>query len=681
MRHSLKYRVAIATAVVVTLIVLVRALFAQYYAFEGLRELRQSQQDALVRMVAEQLDEKFEARAADLRRLATQLQPMLGEPPAAMKRFAAQAVSMPQNFNAVFMVWPDGEMAFSTAVPDGQRIHLADRDYFREVVDGSAFAVSDLLRGKLSTSPAVAMAVPLRAPDGRLLAVVGGALNLAQSNFLGQLPRSRVGLSGSYCLVSSGENPRYAMHADAGKVMAPARPVGDNCGLDAPRSAWEAMSPSQPIVARYLLETNGWEVVSALPAREAYAPMLKVRRKTILTAGFSLVLAALLMWLVIQRLLAPLELLHRVVGQVPKDPAALAALPTGRNDEIGELAATFGTVMQQLAEREAALCAAKDQAAESEKRIEAIANHVPGFISFIDLNERYVFVNEAYARRFALPAAQIVGLTLRELWGTPTYVALQPHLAQAYLGTSVTFSLEGPDGGECMEVTYQPAWNDAGDTVQGLYMFARNVTTERQRIRSLEAQTLTDHLTRLLNRKGFDRCLAETMARTGATGRGAALMLVDVDDFKTINDSYGHAVGDQLLAAFGARLSACVRASDGVARIGGDEFGIVLDDSANTASLERIAQAIVQAARRPHFIEGHAIVATASIGFAVHDPRGGQTANELFMRADMALYEAKRAGKARYAAALPASPAHLAQPPQPAAPVAPAPAATSPTAV
>ncbi|WP_420991436.1 diguanylate cyclase domain-containing protein [Cupriavidus sp. 30B13] len=657
MRHSLKYRVAIATAVVVTLIVLARALFAQYYAFQGLRDLRQTQQDTLVKMVAEQLDEKFETRAVDLRRLANQLQPMLGQPPAAMKRFAAQAVSMPQSFNAVFLAWPDGDMAFSTAVPDGQRIHLADRDYFREVIGGAGFAVSDLLRGRMSDSPGVVMAVPLRTPDGKLLAVVGGALNFSESNFLGQLAHSRVGLTGSYCLVSSGDNPRYAMHADAWKVMAQARALGDSCGVEAPRSAWEAMNPSQPIVARYLLETTGWEVVSVLPAREAYAPLIEARSKTMLSAGFSLVLAALLMWLVIRRMLAPLELLHRVVGQVPKDPAALAALPTGRNDEIGELATTFSTVMQQLSEREAALSAAKDQAAESEKRIEAIANHVPDFVSFIDTSERYVFVNEAYARRFDLPVRQIVGLTVRELWGTPTYVAWQPYLAQAYLGASVTFSLEGPDGGECMEVTYQPAWNDAGDAVQGLYMFARNVTTERQKIRSLEAQTLTDHLTRLLNRKGFDRCLAETMARAGAAGRNAALMLVDVDDFKTINDSYGHAVGDQLLAAFGERLSACVRASDSVARIGGDEFGIVLDDAASPASLERIAQAIVHAARRPHFIEGHTIVATASVGMAVHCPRDGQTANELFMRADMALYEAKRGGKARYTPAASNTPA------------------------
>lgn len=648
MRHSLKYRVALATAVVVTFIILARALFAQYYAFQSLKALRQAQQETLVKLVAEQLDEKFESRANALRRLARQLAPMLGRSPAEMKHFAAQAVSIPETLNAVFLAWPDGNMAFSTAVPAGQRIHLSDRDYFREVIRGSEFAVSDLLRGRMSDSPGVVLAVPLHGPDGKLLAVVGGVLNFTESNFLGQLAHSRVGLTGSYCLVSTGANPRYAMHPDPSKVMTPAKALGETCGLEVPRSDWEVLRPTQPVVARYLLESNGWEVVSVLPASEAYAPIIDARRKTIMAAGLSLVMAALMMWVAIRRMLAPLELLHRVVGEVPKDPAALASLPTGRNDEIGELATTFGAVMRQLSEREAALSAAKDRAAESEKRIEAIANHVPDFISFIDMNERYIFVNEAYAQRFGLPVRQIVGLTVRELWGTPAYMASKPYLEQAYQGTSVTFSLEGKDGAEYVEITYQPAWNDGQDTVQGLYMFARNVTIERQKLRSLEAQTLTDHLTGLLNRKGFDRRMAEAMTRASANHINAALLLVDVDDFKAINDTYGHAVGDRLLAAFGERLTACVRTGDAVARIGGDEFGIVLDDAFSTATLERIAQAIVQAATRAHFIDGHTIVATASVGIAIHYPDDGQTTNELFMRADMALYEAKRGGKARY---------------------------------
>ncbi len=130
-------------------------------------------------------------------------------------------------------------------------------------------------------------------------------------------------------------------------------------------------------------------------------------------------------------------------------------------------------------------------------------------------------------------------------------------------------------------------------------MFARDVTGERQKLRSLEAQTLSDHLTGLLNRKGFDRRLNETMARADAGGHRAALLLVDLDDFKAVNDTYGHPVGDRLLVSFAERLATCVRKGDAVARIGGDEFAIILDNVSNPATVERIAQTVVQAALRP----------------------------------------------------------------------------------
>ncbi len=84
-----------------------------------------------------------------------------------------------------------------------------------------------------------------------LRAVVGGVLNLSASNFLRELAHSRVGVTGYYCLVSSGANPRYALHPEADHVLAPARAIGETCGAEQPESEWEALWPTQPIVSRY----------------------------------------------------------------------------------------------------------------------------------------------------------------------------------------------------------------------------------------------------------------------------------------------------------------------------------------------------------------------------------------------------------------------------------------------
>ena len=639
---------AIAAATVVTLVFVVRVGFSQVYAYTRLKEVVQAQQDTLVKLVADQLDEKLESRAVVLRRLARALAPVLDRPSAQLRKLAADTVDMPEHFNATFLAAPDGTVVFSTAVPEGIKMNVGDRAYFKNIVAGADFAVSDLLQGKHSSAPGVILAVPLRDSHGQLRGVVGGVLNLSADNFLRELARHRVGVTGFYCLVSAGPTPRYAMHPDASKVLAPALAVGEACGAEAPESDLESVWPEQPVVARYLLDSNGWEVISVLPAAEAYAPLVEVRQRAVVLGFLTLLAAALLMWAVIRRLLAPLEQLHRTVRRLCEQPTAVADLPVHRDDEIGELAGAFSDVMTQLIERETALKAANDNAAASEKRLEAIANHVPDLVAFVDADERFVFVNQAYARHFGLPADQITGLSLRELWGTPEYVANKPYLDHACAGESVTYARENAEV-QTWEMTFQPAWNETQDTVTGLHMFARDVTGERQKLRSLEAQTLSDHLTGLLNRKGFDRRLQETMARADAGGYRAGLLLVDLDDFKAVNDTYGHPIGDQLLVAFAERLRACVRAGDAVARIGGDEFAIVLDNIANPTSVERIAHTVVHAAMRPFDIDGHRLVCTASVGSALHRPDQHTSVSELFMRADMALYDAKRHGKACYA--------------------------------
>jgi len=158
----------------------------------------------------------------------------------------------------------------------------------------------------------------------------------------------------------------------------------------------------------------------------------------------------------------------------------------------------------------------------------------------------------------------------------------------------------------------------------------------------------SDHLTGLLNRKGLDKRMASALSRRGPNKRKLALFLIDLDGFKAVNDTFGHAGGDMLLKAFAARVQSVVRVTDAVARFGGDEFAVIAHGISSLAVAERIAQAIVSTASEPYFIDGHPVSCSASVGIVMRHVCGRVTQRDLFHQADAALYAAKRIGKNQY---------------------------------
>ncbi|MCZ6896085.1 MAG: EAL domain-containing protein [Gammaproteobacteria bacterium] len=172
--------------------------------------------------------------------------------------------------------------------------------------------------------------------------------------------------------------------------------------------------------------------------------------------------------------------------------------------------------------------------------------------------------------------------------------------------------------------------------------------TERHRLRAeLERLAKYDALTGLASRVLFQDFLDGAMARADRGKRPLALLFLDLDHFKYINDTFGHVTGDALLAAVAQRLKTCVRTGDLVARLGGDEFAIILDDIGTTDNAARVARNIVEALKQPCEIAGHEIHAQTSIGIALY-PNGVSDSAELIKAADTAMYEAKRQGRNTY---------------------------------
>ncbi len=161
-----------------------------------------------------------------------------------------------------------------------------------------------------------------------------------------------------------------------------------------------------------------------------------------------------------------------------------------------------------------------------------------------------------------------------------------------------------------------------------------------------ERKAYHDALTGLPNRTYFTRRLEEALARSAPSQPSFAVLFIDLDGFKIVNDSLGHGAGDRLLVETAHRLSTCVREHDVVARLGGDEFTILLREINDTDDAVRVAEGIIDALQTPFLVDGHEFVVTPSIGLVMGNQ--GRSVDELLRYADIAMYQAKRAGKACY---------------------------------
>ncbi len=173
---------------------------------------------------------------------------------------------------------------------------------------------------------------------------------------------------------------------------------------------------------------------------------------------------------------------------------------------------------------------------------------------------------------------------------------------------------------------------------------------ERARLeRRLAHQAFHDALTGLPNRAHFREHLDGALARATRHGDVVAVLFLDLDGFKDVNDSLGHDAGDRLLVAVAGRLRACLRPEDTAARLGGDEFTVLLDGAVDVCGAILVAERLAQALRAPFMLAGREVFVTASIGVVVNTPATGyQSPDELLRDADSAMYRAKGAGKARY---------------------------------
>jgi diguanylate cyclase (GGDEF)-like protein/PAS domain S-box-containing protein len=286
--------------------------------------------------------------------------------------------------------------------------------------------------------------------------------------------------------------------------------------------------------------------------------------------------------------------------------------------------------------------------AANERLLRAVTDNLPVMISYIDSAQRLRFINETINTWMGVDIEAAIGRPLREVLGDREFEPRREHLERALAGERVEFELESDAKGvhRNMQTIYVPDVRPDG-SVAGVYGMSTDVSALKRVERQLQALARFDALTGLPNRHQFNERLDDALARAARTGDCLAVMFLDVDHFKSINDSLGHAMGDAVLREFGRRLQDAVRSTDCVARLAGDEFVIILEGLRGEAEPQFVARKILAQIGHVFDIDGRHLSVSTSVGIAVHR-QGVISGSDLLARADKALYEAKAAGRNTY---------------------------------
>lgn len=284
---------------------------------------------------------------------------------------------------------------------------------------------------------------------------------------------------------------------------------------------------------------------------------------------------------------------------------------------------------------------------QSEARFGSLIQHASDVVTVIDKGGDVTFQSPSVKKVLGYDSEELIGQPLSEVIHEDDWVSVH-----AILDEMTSVSSHEPATVLCRWRHKDGSWREVeatvtnlleDPTVAGMVLNGRDVTEQAELQAQLAHQAFHDPLTDLANRTLFRDRVEHTLDRRTAKDRPVAVLFVDIDDFKTVNDSLGHSAGDELLVELSKRIRGCLRAGDTPARLGGDEFAILLEDSTDA---EAVATRIGEALVAPFVLQVKEVFVTASIGVSVSEVGQGG-ADELLRNADAAMYSAKSRGKAR----------------------------------
>jgi diguanylate cyclase (GGDEF)-like protein/PAS domain S-box-containing protein len=672
--RSLKTRVTLLTLGIFVFGIWALTFYDTYMLQRDMQRVLGEQQFQAVSLVAAQVNVELKDRVEALERIANEMDAHLIGNPAALQVRLEQRPLLQNLFNGgVFATGADGTAIADVPLSTGRiGTNYLDRESVSVPLKTGKTVIGRPAMGKKLGAPIFSIVAPIRDAAGEVIGTLVGTINLGKPNFLDKITQGQYGKTGGYLLNA----PKYRLivtASDKSRIMQPHPEPGVNTMLDRYLLGYEGYGIAvnargvEELSAAKTIPVAGWFLAVVMPKAEAFAPVVAMQHRMLWTTGLLTVLTGALTWWMLKRQLAPMLKTAHKLTLLATTNLPVKPLHVTRQDEIGAMVGGFNHLLETLGNREAALM-------DSEFRWKfAIEGAGDGLWDW-NVPSSTVFFSTRWKEMLGF-AQDDIGDGLDE-WSKRIHpddlervmTDVQAHLAgltPIYLNEHRISCKDGSwkwilDRGlvvsrDAQGKPLRVIGTHTDITERRQAEAARNALQEK--IRQL---AFFDPLTQLPNRRLLDDRLSQALAASKRSALYGALMFLDLDNFKPLNDTHGHGAGDLLLVEVARRLTAFVRETDTVARLGGDEFVVLLNelDADKTTSTEqagavaekiRIALAapyqltVVQSDDPVTTVEHHCSASIGVVLFVNH--LSSQT--DLMKWADAAMYQAKDAGRNR----------------------------------
>lgn len=657
MLSSFKGRVALAAAVLAAAGTIVVATLQFHFSEAGMKEAIVSQQASLTERIAADTEERLRLARDSMAQLAAAMPHAGTADPDVLDKFLAAQIGVRPLFRSVQVFDLQGHWVASIPrLSDSTRdTSVADRDWFRESArDGGRAIVSSAVISRLSGRPIVIMTFPLYDEVGMFKALLVTTIDLSgEQHLLSGIAAARIGDEGEFALLS--REGDIVMHTHRGLVTQKLENLGE-AGVPiahalVDRSLRHAFGVTdRGVKMLYTFESvpsTDWVLVGMQPYDAAVSGLQALWRK-MLFAGIllSLLLVPLIWWLV-SHMLQPLDALRRDIAKLRRGESLedLTGAQGQGARELKEVRHEFGTMV--LARR------AAETALQREKEMMGVTLHSIGDAVIVtDAQSRVTLMNAAAESITGWRRVEAVGRPFSEVFcvadenvrndeDIATRAIREKRIAKLPPNTALRAKNEREVP---VDDSAAPILDERG-VVHGAVVVFRDVGVQRAAAREISWRATHDALTRLPNRGAFETALETAVVGMEEQAVHAVLM-IDLDQFKIVNDTCGHAAGDELLKRLAALLQVRIRKSDVVARLGGDEFAVLMYHCPPEKAMQ-LAEELRRAIADMRFTwEDTVFRVGGSIGLVAVD-RSYHSAVEVQKAADIACYMAKRSGRNR----------------------------------